>query len=136
MAANQPRRTKYRKLMRNSFGGNATRGTNVSFGAYGIKAAEQCHITARQIEATRRVLSRELKKGKIWIRIFPHKPVTSQPEQASLGGGKGSVTHYVSVIRPGMVLFEIEGCDEDTARFLIKKASAKLPCKTRFAIKH
>jgi large subunit ribosomal protein L16 len=135
MAANQPRRTKYRKLQRGKFGGIATRGCEVSFGSFGIKATTQCHITARQIEAVRRVLSRELKSGKIWIRIFPHTPVTKIADQASMGSGKGSVQHYVAAIRPGTMLFEMEGIDEVAARALVKKAACKLPCLVKFAIK-
>lgn len=135
MPANQPRRTKYRKLHRGRFAGNATRGVSVSFGSFGIKTIEQAHLTARQIESVRRVLSRELKRGKIWIRIFPHKPVTSQPEQVSMGGGKGNVEHYVAVVRPGTVLFEMDGCDEAHARYLTGKAGAKLPCKIKFVTK-
>jgi len=135
MAANQPRRTKFRKSMRLSIGGNASGGTAVSFGTYGIKALTRSHVTARQIEATRRVLSRRLKRGKIWIRIFPHRPVTKLPEQVSMGSGKGSVDQYVAIVKPGTVMFEIDGCTEAEAREMINLAGVKLPCLTKFVVK-
>lgn len=127
-----PKRTKYRKYHKGRIRGNATSGLKVSFGTYGIKALEPGRITARQIEATRRVLSRKIKKiGKIWIRIFPDIPVTSKPAEVRMGKGKGSVSFWVCRVKPGKVLFEITGVDKAKAAKLLKSASSKLPVKTQ-----
>lgn len=117
--------------------GHAGRGNVLSFGDYGIKALETRWITARQIEAVRRVLTRYLRKGgKMWIRIFPDKPVTSKGSEVPMGGGKGSVDRYVSPVKAGTILFEISGIDKDIAKQAIRLASHKLPIKTKFISKH
>ena len=110
-----------------------TRGTRLAFGAYGLKAEGNAWITARQIEASRRAIIRFLEKGgKVWIRIFPDKPVTKRPPEVTMGGGKGSPEMYVVPVRPGRILFEMDGVKEEIAREAMKRAAAKLPIKTRF----
>ena len=110
-----------------------TRGTTLAFGTYGLKAMEPRWITARQIEAARRAMTRYIERGgKIWIRIFPDKPVTRKPPEVTLGGGKGSVDHYVVAIRPGKILFEMDGVTLDAAREAMRLAAHKLPIKTKF----
>ncbi|MBX2866428.1 50S ribosomal protein L16 [Candidatus Kaiserbacteria bacterium] len=110
-----------------------TRGITVSFGAYGLKATSQSRVRSNQIEAARRVISRTLgKTGKIWIRIFPDKPITKKPAEVGMGKGKGDPDHFVFEVRPGRVLFEIDGVSEDVAREAFRKATAKLPIKARF----
>jgi large subunit ribosomal protein L16 len=132
-----PKKTKHRKSHKGKRGGIATRMNTVSFGEFGLKSVEACWVTARQIEATRRVLSRFCKKsGKVWIRIFPHKPVTQKSGEVPMGKGKGGVDHYVAVVKPGMVMFEMEGIPEATAREAIISAGHKLPVKTQFVVKH
>lgn len=132
-----PKKSKYKKSHKGSRGGKATRMINVSFGEFGIKSMEACWVTSRQIEATRRVLTRYIKKGgKVWIRIFPHKPVTQKSGEVPMGKGKGSVDHYVAVVKPGMVLFEMEGMTEAVAREAIQSAGHKLPIKTMFVSKN
>ena len=127
----QPKRTKYRKQFKGRNRGVATRGNKVSFGEYGLKAVAPGRITARQIEAARRAMSRHVKRGgKIWIRIFPDKPVSKKPLEVRMGSGKGNVEYWVAVIRPGRMMFEIEGVTEDVAREAFKLAAAKLPVKT------
>ena len=113
--------------------GVETRGTTLAFGSFGLKAMDTKWIAARQIEAARRAIIRYLKKGgKLWIRIFPDKPVTSKGTEVPMGGGKGSVSHYVFPVKPGRIIFELAGVDEETAKEAFKKASAKLPIKTKF----
>jgi len=129
----QPKRTKYRKQhkMRNT--GLATRGNKVSFGEYGLKATSRGRITARQIEAARRAMTRHVKRGgKVWIRIFPDKPITKKPLEVRQGKGKGSVEYWVAQIQPGRMLYEMEGVSEDIAREAFKLAAAKLPVRTTF----
>jgi large subunit ribosomal protein L16 len=129
----QPKRTKYRKQhkMRNT--GLATRGNKVSFGEFGLKATSRGRITARQIEAARRALTRHVKRGgKVWIRIFPDKPITKKPLEVRQGKGKGSVEYWVAQIQPGRMLYEMEGVSEDIAREAFKLAAAKLPVRTTF----
>lgn len=129
----QPKRTKYRKQMKGRNRGMATRGNKVSFGKFGLKATGPCRITSRQIEAARRTISRHSKRGgKLWIRIFPDKPVTKKPLEVRQGKGKGSVEYWVAVVKPGQILFEIEGVSEELAREAFKLASAKLPVRTIF----
>ena len=129
----QPKRTKFRKQFKGRNRGVATRGTEVSFGQYGLKATGACFITARQIEAARRALTRHIKRGgKVWIRIFPDKPITKKPLEVRQGKGKGSVEYWVAVIQPGRVLFEMEGVTPDVARAALKLAAAKLPVTTNF----
>lgn len=113
--------------------GNAKAGTKVSFGEYGLKAVTRGRITARQIEAARRAITRAMKRGgKVWIRIFPDKPVSKKPLEVRMGGGKGNVEYWVAQIQPGRVLYEIEGIPEDQARDALKLAAAKLPVQTTF----
>lgn len=129
----QPKRTKYRKQFKGRNRGVATRGNKVSFGEYGLKAVEPGRITARQIEAARRAMSRHVKRGgKIWIRIFPDKPISKKPLEVRMGSGKGNVEYWVALVQPGRVMFEIEGVTEDLAREALKLAAAKLPVKTAF----
>lgn len=129
----QPKRTKYRKQFKGRNRGVATRGTEVSFGQYGLKATAAGFITSRQIEAARRALTRHIKRGgKVWIRIFPDKPITKKPLEVRQGKGKGSVEYWVAVIQPGRVLFEMEGIPADMAKAALKLAAAKLPMTTNF----
>jgi len=131
-----PKKTKYRKSHKGGRGGKATRKTNVSFGSFGMKSLEAHWVTARQIEATRRVLTKYTKKGgKIWIRIFPDKPVTKKGGEIPMGKGKGAVDHYVVVVKPGTVMFEMEGISEEIAKEAMKLAAYKLPVKTKFVTK-
>lgn len=128
-----PKRVKYRKQMRGRMKGRATRGAEVALGEYGLQALEPCWMTSRQIEAARRAIVRYVRRGgKLWIRIFPDKPVTAKPAETRMGSGKGNVDHYVAVIKPGRVLFEIAGVPEDAAREAMRLAAHKLPIKTQF----
>ena len=129
----QPARTKYRKQQKGRNKGVATRGTKVSFGEYGLKAITRGRITARQIEAARRAMSRHIKRGgRIWIRVFPDKPVSQKPAEVRMGNGKGNPEFFVSEIRPGKVLYEMDGVNEALARQAFALAAAKLPFKTAF----
>jgi large subunit ribosomal protein L16 len=129
----QPKRTKYRKQMRGRMKGRATRGTEVTFGDYGLQALEPAWVTARQIEAGRRAIVRHVRRrGKYWIRIFPDKPVTAKPAETRMGKGKGPVDHWVAVVRPGRILFELGGVSEEAAREAMRLASHKLPLKCQF----
>ena len=128
-----PKRVKYRKQFRGRMKGKARRGAEVQFGEYGLQALEPSWITSRQIEAARRAIVRHVRRrGKVWIRIFPDKPVTKKPAETRMGKGKGSVDHWVAVVKPGRVLFELAGVNEDIAREAMRRASYKLPIKTRF----
>jgi len=128
-----PKRVKYRKQMRGRMKGRASRGANVAFGDYGLQALEPCWMTSRQIEAARRAIVRYVKRrAKVWIRVFPDKPVTKRPAETRMGKGKGAVDHWVAVVKPGRILFEIAGIDEDVAREAMRLASHKLPIKTQF----
>jgi large subunit ribosomal protein L16 len=128
-----PKRVKYRKQQRGRMKGKAKGATKVDFGDYGLQALEPSWITARQIEAARVAISRAMKKGgKIWIRIFPDKPVTARPAESRMGKGKGSPEFWVAVVKPGRVMFELEGVSEQVAKEALRLASAKLPIKTRF----
>lgn len=128
-----PRKIKHRKHHKGALRGVASAGTTLSFGKYGLKALENCWVSARQIEASRRAMTRFIKRGgKIWIRIFPDKPVTKKGEQSTMGSGKGAVDHYVAVVKPGMMLFEMDGVAEEVAKEALRLASHKLPTKTRF----
>ncbi len=128
-----PKRVKYRKQMRGRMKGRATRGVEIAFGDYGLQALEPAWITSRQIEAARRAIVRHAKRrGKLWIRIFPDKPVTSKPAETRMGKGKGAVDHWVAVVKPGRILFEIAGVDEAIAQEAMRLASYKLPIKTQF----
>jgi len=129
----QPKRTKFRKQHKGRNRGLALRGGKVSFGEYGLKAVGRGRMTARQIEAGRRAMTRRVKRGgKIWIRVFPDKPITKKPLEVRQGKGKGSVEYWVCQIQPGRVLYEMEGVTEDIARDAFKLAAAKLPFKTTF----
>ena len=128
-----PKRVKYRKPHRGSRGGEAQRGNQVSFGEYGLQALEAAWIDSRQIEAARRAITGHIKRGgKVWIRIFPHKSVTAKPAETRMGSGKGAPDHWVAVVKPGRVLFEISGVREDVAAEAMRKAGHKLPIDTRF----
>lgn len=129
----QPKRTKFRKQHKGRNRGLAKGGSAVSFGEYGLKAIGRGRITARQIEAARRAMTRHVKRGgKIWIRIFPDKPITKKPLEVRMGSGKGNVEYWVAEIQPGRVLYEMEGVAEDIAREAFRLAAAKLPIKTVF----
>ena len=128
-----PKRTKFRKMQRGKNRGIAWRGSDVSFGDFGLQAAERAHLTARQIEASRMAIQRHVKRaGKLWIRIFPDRPYTKKPLEVRMGSGKGAVEGWVAAVKPGRVLFEIEGVSEEQARLAFKLAAAKLPIHTRF----
>ena len=129
----QPKRTKYRKQMKGKNRGLASQGNAVSFGEYGLKAIDRGRITARQIEAARRAMTRHIRRGgKIWIRIFPDKPITKKPLEVRQGKGKGNVEYWVAQIQPGRILYEMSGVDEDIAKEALKLAAAKLPVDTKF----
>jgi large subunit ribosomal protein L16 len=129
----QPKRTKYRKQMKGRNRGLATAGNAVSFGDYGLKATTRGRITQRQLEAARRAMSRHIKRGgKIYIRVFPDKPVSRKPLEVRMGSGKGNVEYWVAEVKPGFVLYEMEGVGEDVAREAFKLAAAKLPLRTMF----
>jgi large subunit ribosomal protein L16 len=129
----QPKRTKFRKQHKGRNNGVAVRGSSVSFGEFGLKSVDRGRLTARQIEAARRAISRHVKRGgKIWIRVFPDKPITKKPLEVRMGKGKGSVEYWVAQIRPGTMLYEIQGVSEELAREAFALASAKLPLKTLF----
>lgn len=129
----QPKRTKFRKQHKGRNNGIAVRGSSVSFGEFGLKSISRGRLTARQIESGRRTITRHIKRGgKIWIRIFPDKPITKKPLEVRMGKGKGSVEYWVAQIRPGMMLFELQGVSEELAREAFTLAAAKLPLKTMF----
>lgn len=128
-----PKKVKYRKQQRGRMRGKAQRGSSLTFGKYGLQAMEPCWITARQIESGRIAITRHAKrKGKLWIRVFPWKPVTKKPTEVRMGKGKGDPEFWVDVIKPGRILYEVEGIPEDIAREAMRLASHKLPIKTRF----
>ena len=128
-----PKRVKYRKMQKGRMGGKATRGSFVAFGDYGLQAAECGWITARQIEAARIAMTRHVKRGgKIWIRVFPHKPVTKKPAETRMGKGKGSPEGWVAVVKPGAVLYEMEGVTKEVAQEAFRLAAHKLPIATKF----
>ncbi|MCB1975892.1 MAG: 50S ribosomal protein L16 [Nitrosomonas sp.] len=132
----QPARTKYRKQQKGRNTGIATRGAKVSFGEFGLKAVERGRITARQIEAARRAMTRHIKRGgRIWIRIFPDKPISHKPAEVRMGKGKGSPEYFVAEIKPGKMLYEMDGVNETLAREAFRLAAAKLPIKTTFIIR-
>ena len=129
----QPKRTKFRKQMKGRNRGLAQSGNKVSFGEFGLKATGRGRITARQIEAARRTITRTVKRGgKLWIRVFPDKPISKKPLEVRMGKGKGNVEYWVAQIQPGRMLYEIEGVDEDLARLAFALAAAKLPVQTTF----
>lgn len=129
----QPKRTKYRKVFKGKIHGDAKGGTTLAFGEYGIKTLEPGRVTARQIEATRRAVTRHMKRvGKLWIRIFPDVPVTQKPAEVRMGKGKGSVEYWAARVKPGRMLFELDGVPEDIAREAFELGAAKLPIKVKF----
>lgn len=133
MAILMPKKVKHRKWQKGTSKGNETRSTELAFGSYGLKSLGTKRITSRQIEAARRAIIRYLRKGgKLWIRIFPDKPITLKGTEVPMGGGKGAVDHYVFPIKPGRIIFEIEGIKEKQAREAFRKAADKLPVKTKF----
>ena len=130
----QPARTKYRKMQKGRMPGRAYRGSDLSFGEFGLMTLDPGWITSRQIEAGRIAISRKIKRGgKIWIRVFPDKPITKKPQETRMGKGKGAPEEWVCVVRPGRILFEMEGVNETDAREAMRLASAKLPIKVKFA---
>jgi large subunit ribosomal protein L16 len=132
-----PKRVKYRKTHRGSRAGNATRATKIDFGAFALQTLERAWITNTQIEAARVALTRNMKrKGKLWIRMFPDKSVTARPPETRMGKGKGAPEYWVAVIRPGNVLFELDGIPESLARESLRLAADKLPVRTRFIVRH
>jgi len=131
-----PKRVKHRKTQKGKMRGKATRGNNVSFGEYGLQAQQASWITNRQIEAARVAMTRHIKRGgKVWIRIFPDKPITQKPAETRMGKGKGNPEGCVAVVKPGRIMFELEGVPEDMAREAMDLAAAKLPIKTRFVVR-
>ena len=132
----QPKRVKYRKQQKGKIRGNAMRGNTVAFGDYGLQTLEAGWITNRQIEAARVAMTRHIKRGgKVWIRIFPDKPITSKPAETRMGKGKGNPEGWVAPVKPGRVMFELEGVEESIARRAMDLAAAKLPVKTRFLVR-
>lgn len=123
---------KHRKLFKGTYAGIATRGARLEFGEFGLKALDRGWLTSRQIESARRAMTRYIKRGgKIWIRVFPSKPVTSKPAEVGMGGGKGSLDHFVAVVKPGTIIFEMAGVDSSVATEAMRLAAHKLPLKTR-----
>lgn len=132
----QPKRTKFRKMQKGRMKGNATRGTAISFGSFGIKSMDESFITSRQIEAARIAVTRYMKReGKVWIRIFPDKPITAKPAEVRMGKGKGAPSHWVATVRPGRMLFECDGVPEAVAQEAMRLAAQKLPVKTKFVVR-
>ena len=128
----QPKKTKYRKMMKGRMKGTETRGTKLEFGGYALQAQEPGWITSRQIEAARRAMTREIKRGgNVWIKIFPDKPITAKPAETRMGSGKGNLEYWVAVVKPGRVMFEISGVPEETAREALRLAMHKLPIKCK-----
>lgn len=128
-----PRKLKHRKIFKGSYAGPATRGYTVDFGDYALKCMERGWLTSRQIEAGRRAMTRYVKRGgKIWVRIFPHKPVTSKPAEVGMGGGKGALDHFVAVVKPGTIIFEMSGVEAAVAEEAMRLAAHKFPIKTKF----
>lgn len=133
----QPKRSKFRKQFKGKMKGNAQRGSSIAFGSFGLKALEESWITSRQIEAARIAVTRYMKReGKVWIRIFPDKPVTSKPLEVRMGKGKGAPSHWVAVVRPGRIMFESDGVPLEIAKEAMRLAAQKLPVKTKFIIRN
>ena len=131
-----PKRVKYRKQFRGSMAGTPTRGTKIAYGEYGLVALDPCWIKSNQIEAARIAMTRYIKRyGKVWIKIFPDKPVTKKPAEVRMGSGKGAVEFWVAVVKPGRVMFEIAGVPEETAKEALRLASMKLPCRCKIVSK-
>ncbi len=131
-----PKRLKFRKFQRGRMKGAAQTGATLAFGEFGLQAQEPCHMTARQIEAARRAVVHHLKRGgKVWIRVFPDKPITKKPAEVRMGSGKGAPDHWVAVVRPGRMLFEISGVERILAKEAMRLAAYKLPIKTKFIVR-
>ena len=131
-----PKKVKHRKWQKGTSKGKTKGGAQLAFGSFGLKAMETCWLTARQIEASRRAMTRYIQRGgKVWLRVFPDKPITRKGAEVPMGGGKGGVDHYVTVIKPGRVLFEMDGVPEATAKEAMRLAAYKLPVKTKFIVK-
>ncbi|TVR88295.1 MAG: 50S ribosomal protein L16 [Saprospirales bacterium] len=132
----QPKRTKYRKQQKGRVKGLAHRGSTISFGSFGLKSMDTSRITSRQIESARVALTRFMKReGKVWIRIFPDKPITKKPQEVRMGKGKGPLDHYVAVVKPGRIIFEMDGVPRKTAEEALRLAAQKLPVKTKFVVR-
>src|SRR5688572_27501736 len=132
----QPKRSKHRKMHKMKMKGNAKRGDRLAFGSFGIKAQEECWVTARQIEAARVAITRFMKReGQVWIRIFPDKPITKKPAEVRMGKGKGSPEYWVAVVKPGTILFESDGVSLETAQESLRLAAQKLPVRTKFVVR-
>lgn len=133
----QPKRTKYRKQQKGRNRGIAHRGNSIDFGSFGLKAMDGGRITNRQIEAARIALTRFMKReGKVWIRIFPDKPITAKPQEVRMGKGKGALDHYVAEVKPGRMLFELDGVSEEIAQEALRLAAQKLPVRTKFLVRY
>ena len=133
----QPKRTKYRKQQKGRIKGDAHRGSTISFGSFGLKTLDSGRITNRQIEAARIAMTRRMKReGNVWIRIFPDKPITSKPAEVRMGKGKGALDHYVAVVKPGRIMFEIDGVTRDTAMKALALAAQKLPVQTKVVVRN
>lgn len=131
-----PRKVKHRKMMRGSMGGPSTLGSTIAFGSYGLKATTRSWVTAQQIESARRAMTRHVKRGgKIWIRIFPDKPITATAAETPMGGGKGAPVSFVAVVKPGRMLFEMDGITREVAQEAMRLAAHKLPVRTKFIVK-
>lgn len=132
----QPKRTKYRKAQKGRNRGIAHRGSTISFGSFGLKTLDAAWITNRQIESARIAMTRYMKReGNVWIRIFPDKPITAKPQEVRMGKGKGPLSHYVAVVRPGRIMFEMDGVPLETAKEALRLAAQKLPVQTKFVIR-
>ena len=132
-----PKKTKHRKAHKGRIHGNAKGGNEVNFGSFGMKALEPARITARQIEAARRAINRYLRRdGRLWVRLFPDKPVSKKPIEVRMGGGKGPLEYWASVVKPGRIMFELEGVSAEKAKIAFELAAAKLPIKAKFVEKH
>ena len=132
----QPKRTKYRKQQKGRIKGNAQRGSTISFGSFALKTLDEHFITNRQIESARIAMTRHMKReGKVWIRIFPDKPITAKPLEVRMGKGKGALDHWVAVVKPGRILFELDGVPEDVAREALRLAAQKLPVRTKTVVR-
>jgi large subunit ribosomal protein L16 len=131
-----PKKVKYRKHQRGTNRGLATRGSTISFGDYGLKAVDRGLLTSRQIEAARRAIAHRTKRGgKLWVRIFPDKPIAKKPQETRMGSGKSPTDHYAAVVKPGKIIFELAGIPEDLAKSALKRAADKLPLRTKFVSK-
>jgi len=132
----QPKRSKHRKMQKGRMRGDAKRGTTISFGSFGLKALEDHWITDRQIEASRQALTRSMKReGNVWIRIFPDKPITNKPAEVRMGKGKGNLEYWAAVVKPGRIIFEVDGVSEEVAKQALHLAASKLPIATKFIIR-